>query len=114
MRVEWEPYDVFTSSGIRAEVKSSAYLQTWPQRGLSRVTFGGLRSRTCSDGRGFMSALVTATRHEDYDALDVDGWEFYVVARGQAGRAGPGQRRTGRGAEAGGRPGAQRRAGCSY
>jgi hypothetical protein len=29
----------------------------------------------------YVFALVTATRHGDYDALDVDGWEFYVVPR---------------------------------
>jgi len=92
LRVEWEPYDVLTPSGVTVEVKSSAFLQAWPQRHLSRITFGGLRSRTWSDGSGFAGeaglhadvyvfALVTATRHGDYDALDVGGWEFYAVPR---------------------------------
>jgi len=50
------------------------------------------RSRTWGDGSGFAGeaglhadvyvfALVTATRHGDYDALDVGGWEFYAVPR---------------------------------
>lgn len=29
----------------------------------------------------YVFALVTAARHEDFDALDVDGWEFYVLPR---------------------------------
>ena len=29
----------------------------------------------------YVFALVTAARHEDFDALDVDGREFYVFLR---------------------------------
>lgn len=57
-----------------------------------RIAFGGLRSRTWCDDHGlageadlradvYVFALVTATRQEDDDTLDVDGWEFYVVPR---------------------------------
>jgi hypothetical protein len=28
-RTEWDAYDVITSDGIKIEVKSSAYLQSW-------------------------------------------------------------------------------------
>ena len=101
VRVEWEPYDVRTPTGITVEVKSSAYLQAWPQRELSRITFGGLRSRTWNDERRFSGeaglhadmyvfAIVTATQHEDYDALDVDGWEFYVLPRARLEQLGQG------------------------
>lgn len=30
-RVEWDAYDLSTEDGIKIEVKSSAYLQTWHQ-----------------------------------------------------------------------------------
>lgn len=29
----------------------------------------------------YVVALVTAARHEDYDALDVHGWQFHVLSR---------------------------------
>jgi len=45
-KVEWDAYDVLTPSGTRVEVKSSAYLQVWEQRRLSRIVFSGLRGRT--------------------------------------------------------------------
>ena len=35
----WASHDVTTNSGIRVEVKSAAYLQTWPQERLSRINF---------------------------------------------------------------------------
>src|SRR5690349_14432789 len=45
-RVEWDAYDVLAPDETKIEVKSSAYLQAWAQRGVSRISFGGLRSRT--------------------------------------------------------------------
>ena len=45
-RVEWDAYDVLSPEGIRIEVKSSAHLQVWDQRRLSRIVFTGLRGRT--------------------------------------------------------------------
>jgi hypothetical protein len=45
MRVGWDNYDVRTPSGIRVEVKSSAYLQSWPQRVHSKIRFFGLLGR---------------------------------------------------------------------
>ena len=37
-RREWDPFDI-EWDGIRVEVKSSAYIQTWAQRELSSPTF---------------------------------------------------------------------------
>ena len=38
-RIEWDAVDVISPEGIRIEVKSSAYLQTWKQEKLSRIQF---------------------------------------------------------------------------
>ena len=38
-RQEWVAYDILTPEGIKVEVKSSAYLQTWSQKKLSAVLF---------------------------------------------------------------------------
>lgn len=90
--MEWDAYDVLTPEGVRVEVKSAGYLQAWAQRRLSRISFGSMKGRTWTpeDGESptatlnadvYVFAIQTATRHEDYSALDVSQWEFYVVPR---------------------------------
>jgi len=38
-RTEWDSYDLITQNGIKIEVKSSAYLQSWKQQKLSAISF---------------------------------------------------------------------------
>src|SRR5687767_12610590 len=40
VRSEWDAYDLLTSGGIRIEVKSAAYLQSWYHQKLSTISFG--------------------------------------------------------------------------
>ena len=91
-RVEWDAYDVRTPEGITVEVKSAAYLQAWEQTKLSAITFTGLNGRTWAPGGGFSEAasynadvyvfaVLTATEHATYDALDLDQWSFWVLPR---------------------------------
>lgn len=39
-RVEWANYDLLTKTGIKVEVKSAAYLQSWNQSRCSPISFG--------------------------------------------------------------------------
>ena len=39
-RKEWAPYDLLTKEGIKVEIKSTRYLQTWGQKKLSAPVFG--------------------------------------------------------------------------
>lgn len=91
-RIEWDAYDVRTPDGITVEVKSGAYLQAWAQSRLSTVRFGGLTARTWTAKDGYSTAgsynadvyvfaVLTATDHASYDALDVDQWSFWVLPR---------------------------------
>jgi hypothetical protein len=52
VRGAWGNYDIDSESGIRVEVKSSAYLQSWRQRTLSKIIFGGLTARGWDDLTG--------------------------------------------------------------
>lgn len=91
-RIEWAEYDVLLDD-IRIEVKSSAYLQAWEQRQLSRITFSGLKGTPYNPRSGYDPAgkrynaqvyvfgLQTALTHETYDPLDVTQWEWYVLPR---------------------------------
>ena len=91
-RIEWDAYDVLTPEKVRLEVKSGAYLQSWEQPRLSAVVFGGLYARTWSAGAGhstessynadvYVFAVLTATEHAHYDALDVEQWSFWVLPK---------------------------------
>ena len=93
-RVEWGSHDLETSSGIRIEVKSAAYLQSWRQKKRSAIQFGIARtkeawdpatgeSRTHDPPKRIADIYVFCLlKHENkatVDPLDTDQWEFYVV-----------------------------------
>lgn len=92
-RVEWNPWDVTAPDGTRIEVKSSAYLQSWAQARLSTPSFkvssaygwdeiSGARSTEQGfNADVYVFCLHTAMSHDDYDALDVSKWQFFVVPR---------------------------------
>jgi hypothetical protein len=93
-RVEWDAYDVIAPFGAKIEVKSSAYLQLWDQRRPSTIRFSGLTGRTWNPQLGeaetatynadvFVFYVHTAKTHAEYDPLNVDQWEFFVVARNE-------------------------------
>jgi hypothetical protein len=39
LRDEWSAYDILTPEGIKIEVKSAAYIQSWFQKNLSKISF---------------------------------------------------------------------------
>lgn len=99
VRSSWDDYDLALPAGdvaaseVRLQVKSSAYLQAWAQKDLSKISFGGLRKRkfpftpdgwALSDLKApkadvFVFALETARSHDEYDPMDVDQWAFWVL-----------------------------------
>ncbi len=91
LRNAWDNFDVTTPSGIRIEVKSAAYLQSWKQRRVSKIVFTGLTGRTWSDESAslgaarelradvYVFAIHTCREPEQYDALDLSLWEFRVL-----------------------------------
>jgi len=81
--------------GRKLEVKCSAYLQSWPQNGLSRIVFDIGRklpwdAETNTYGTTpvrsadvYVFCLFAATDRGAADVLDMDQWEFYVVPAAQ-------------------------------
>ena len=92
-RQEWEPYDLLTPEGIKIEVKSSAYIQSWHQKQLSTITFSIKPARSWNSKNGELESI--AKRHADIyvmcllknmdqntiNPLDLDQWDFYVLSR---------------------------------
>jgi hypothetical protein len=91
LRRAWDNFDVTTPTGIRVEVKSSAYLQSWNQRRVSSIVFTGLTGSSWSDETAnyggvrelradvYVFAIHTCQEPDQYDALDLSHWDFRVL-----------------------------------
>jgi hypothetical protein len=91
VREGWAAWDLTTPDGVRVEVKSAAYLQSWAQKELSRISFGTPRTLAWdADGGGFAGAarrpaqvyvfaLLAHTGKATVDPLDLDQRVFYVL-----------------------------------
>ena len=90
-REPWASYDLQTPDGIKIEVKSCAYLQSWGQRKPSRISFSIPTTRSwdaetneygTERARQADAYVFALLRHQDKNTvnpLDVSQWEFFVV-----------------------------------
>jgi hypothetical protein len=88
---DYDSYDALTPEGKRVEVKSSAFIQRWPQQAHSKIAFD-IRPRRAYDYDKF-DFVGDPKRHSDIyvfachhhkdkgtvDPIDVSQWTFYVV-----------------------------------
>ena len=91
-RVQWDAYDLETPNGIRVEVKSAAYLQSWPQSKPSTISFDIAPKRswhaatnTYDDAPSrsadvYVFCLLDHRDRDSVDVFDVDQWRFWVLA----------------------------------
>lgn len=92
VRKEWDAYDLITRDGIRIEVKTSAYVQTWRQLRLSKIAWSLRPTREWQHVTNqqstevrlqadvYIFALFTPQEKRDTSApLDIDLWQFFVV-----------------------------------
>jgi hypothetical protein len=92
VRSEWDAYDLITNDGVKIEVKSAAYLQSWQQQILSKITFSTKLARAwdmeidkrSDEAKRHADVYVFCLlKHEDkqtVNPLDMDHWDFYVLA----------------------------------
>ncbi|HJN44597.1 MAG TPA: hypothetical protein QF572_10505 [Vicinamibacterales bacterium] len=92
VRLERDAYDIRTPSGLKVEVKNSAYIQSWSQTDYSTITFDIAPKKSWdakedkSDSVSKRSADVYVfcpLAHRDQNSIDplnVSQWEFYVAA----------------------------------
>ena len=90
-RVEWDAFDLSTPNGLRIEVKSAAYLQSWQQKALSQIRFGIAPTRafdTATNSYTSFSArqadvyVFCLLHHQDkatVNPLDMSQWTFYLL-----------------------------------
>lgn len=106
-RAEWDAVDLTTSEGLRIEVKSAAYLQTWKNERPSTIRFGirktlGWTAETNEYGTelrrqadAYVFALLSHREAATLDPLDVAQWEFYVVVAAELDARFPNQKSIG-------------------
>jgi hypothetical protein len=91
VREEWDAYDLITPDGIKVEVKSSSYLQSWEQKKLSTISFGIQPTRIWESSNTYSEEakrqsdvyVFCVLAHKDKDTVDplnFTQWDFYVLA----------------------------------
>ena len=90
-RVSWDKYDLLSKQGVRIEIKTSGYLQTWEQKELSKPIFGiqptygwDSKSNTYETVQRRQSDIYVfcVHKHTDQatiDPLQISQWEFYLM-----------------------------------
>jgi hypothetical protein len=90
-RDEWDAYDLLTKEGVKIEVKSSAYVQSWMQKAPSKISFGIKKSHFWDEETTkrvpiairsadiYFFCVLHHDRKETCDPLNLDHWEFYVL-----------------------------------
>jgi hypothetical protein len=90
-RTEWDAYDIETPEGIKVEVKSGAYIQSWAQGKHSSIQFSirptqGWDSKSNTYSKEIMRQadvyVFCLLKHKDQQTinpLNLDQWEFYVL-----------------------------------
>jgi hypothetical protein len=92
IRDEWSAYDLTSPEGIKIEVKSASYLQSWFQHDFSKINFSIKAARRWDSSTNKQAETPTRQsdvyvfcllKHKDQATLNpmnLDQWEFYVVA----------------------------------
>lgn len=95
VRDEWSAYDLESDEGIKIEVKSAAYVQSWYQSALSKIQFtvkpalywDADTNKQSKEKKRHADVYVLCLLHHDdkstIDPLNLDHWEFYVLATKQ-------------------------------
>ena len=92
VRDEWGAYDLKTQTGVSVEVKSAAYIQSWEQSRLSKISFnvpktlGWDRETNKFDTEKkrqadvYVFALLFHKDKETVNPLDISQWGFFVLS----------------------------------
>jgi hypothetical protein len=92
VRSEWNPYDLKTQNGKRIEVKSAAYLQSWFQKKLSKISFNISPSRKWNSNTGeleniyerqadiYVFCLLNHQDQKTVNPMNLNQWRFFVIS----------------------------------
>ena len=86
----WGSFDLLSPEGIKIEVKASAYIQSWEQKGFSKIKFS-IAETLYWDGVTYANEkkrqadvyVFCVLKHKEQDTinpLDLEQWDFYPVS----------------------------------
>lgn len=105
VRTEWDACDVKTKAGIKIEVKSAAYIQSWRQARPSKISFGiaptqGWNADTNDYSRHavrqseiYIFCLLGHQDQASINPLELSQWDFLVVPTWALNQSAPKQKR---------------------
>jgi len=88
----WGAYDILSPEGIKIEVKTSAYIQSWHQTKLSDINFGIQKtiawnpntntysSESTRQADIYVFCVQNCKNQDELNPLDIAQWDFYPVA----------------------------------
>jgi len=91
LRDEWDAYDIETKDGIKVEVKSASYIQSWNQKKFSNISFSIKKARFWDSEDNIQRGepkrhadiyVFCHLKHKDQETIDplkMEQWDFYVV-----------------------------------
>lgn len=91
LRDEWDAYDLTTENGIKIEVKSAAYIQSWNQKDYSAISFSIKPARYWDAETNMQRGepkrhadlyVFCHLKHKNQDTIDplkMEQWDFYVL-----------------------------------
>lgn len=91
LRDEWDAYDLVTVDGIKIEVKSASYIQSWEQKNFSTISFSikpakywdseinMQRGETKRHADIYVFCLLKHKDQNTIDPLKMEQWDFYIL-----------------------------------
>lgn len=91
VRDEWGAFDLLTPEGIKVEVKSSGYIQSWFQKKPTAISYGVPKTRAWNPDTNlqdiearrqadvYIFALLAHLDHTTIDPLNVNQWVFFAL-----------------------------------
>jgi len=91
-RNSWESFDLTAFDGTNVEVKSASFVQSWHQNQLTRVQFSIKKTQEWDPKTNtfiapakrhsdvYVFCLLSETVKDNLDPLNLNQWEFYVLA----------------------------------
>lgn len=90
-RTEWDSYDLKTSKGLKIELKSASYVQSWNQKKFSNISFRIAPTKGWESETNTYSELIkrqahiyvfALLHHKDKGTINpliVDQWTFFIL-----------------------------------
>ncbi|MGB8226506.1 MAG: hypothetical protein WCE45_06560 [Sedimentisphaerales bacterium] len=92
IRMPWNAFDLLSKEGIKIEVKSAAYIQSWHQQNFSKIAFSIRPARAWSSETNqladeqkrqaeiYVFALLKYLDKLTINPLDLNQWTFFVIS----------------------------------